>query len=343
MLTLPVAASRGNTLVLTINVYAENYGWLFEDLKQHFQSLNLTHGFKVLVSDQPLSSADAWVALRTREGDASPDIGRTVVCLHDLFCEPGMYQPGGQRQCVRDAGALMLSHPEQRSILIQEGISLQGLPVLARPLGALSIFQPRQHNLNRFGVGWVGRNHSRKRLHWFVEAILGLNLQPQQLRVTLLGTGLEDAARRLRANGVDCRNYDKQTHAISQYPQLYQRLDCLVITGSTEAGPLPLFEALATGLAVVSTPVGWSPYFSQKAPQAVRLACSPCEITAQLQQLKSEKDEIFNRRFEISRLVKNWSLDSWLLAVLNLAGSLTAKTFTVQRRSSARSRSKSLH
>src|SRR5688572_28381030 len=103
--------------MLKINVYAENYGWLFEDLKQHFKSLNRNYGFEVLVSDQPLPGADVWVALRTKEGGASPDIGRTVICIHDLFCLPGMYQPGGQRQCVRNARALVLSHPEQRKIL----------------------------------------------------------------------------------------------------------------------------------------------------------------------------------------------------------------------------------
>jgi glycosyltransferase involved in cell wall biosynthesis len=328
--------------VLTINVYAENYGWLFEDLKQHFRSLNRKPGFEVLVSDQPLSSADAWVALRTREGGAAPDIGRAVICIHDLFCEPGMYQSGGQRQCVRDAGALALSHTEQRSILIREGISLQGVPILERPLGALNIFTPRQQNPQRFCVGWAGRNHPRKRLDWFVEAILGLPLPAEQLGVSLIGAGLEDAARTLRAKGVDCQYYDKQTHAISQYPQLYQSLDCLVITSSTEAGPLPLFEALATGLAVVSTPVGWSPYFLKKAPRYVRLADSPSDITVQLQEFKREKGEIFNRRFEIANLVKGWSLDSWLLAVLNLAGSLATRSPTLQQKSSARGRSHSL-
>jgi glycosyltransferase involved in cell wall biosynthesis len=328
--------------VLTINVYAENYGWLFEDLKQHFRSLSRKHGFEVLVSDQPVPSADAWVALRTKEGGASPDIGRTVICIHDLFCEPGMYQAGGQRQCVRQAGALALSHPEQRSILSREEISLQNVPILERPLGALSIFTPRQLGSQRFCVGWVGRNHARKRLDWFVEAILGLNLQAEQLAVTLMGAGLEDAARTLQTRGVDCRHYDKQTHDISQYPQLYQSLDCLVITSSTEAGPLPLFEALATGLAVVSTPVGWSPYFSKKAPRYVRLACSPSEITARLQQFKCEKEEIFNRRLEIASLVQRWSLDGWLLAVLNLAASLIAGSLTVPQKSGMRSRYNSL-
>lgn len=149
--------------------------------------------------------------------------------------------------------------------------------------------------------------------------------------MALIGSGLGDAAAGLRAGGVDCRLYEKDAHAFSIYPRLYQGLDCLVITSSTEAGPLTLFEALATGLPVVSTPVGWAPYFADRAAQYVRLAGNPDEIAAALEQLRSEKQEMFDKRFEIAQLVKEWSLDSWLLAVLNLAGSLAAKSLKLQK------------
>jgi glycosyltransferase involved in cell wall biosynthesis len=214
----------------------------------------------------------------------------------------------------------VLSHPDQRRILIEQGISLRGVPILERPLGALTIFTPRQHESDRFSVGWVGRDHPRKRLGWFIEAIEGLGLGPAQLRVAMIGEALGEAVASLRATGVDCSHYDRQAYSISQYPQLYQGLDCIVITSSTEAGPLPLFEALATGLPAVATPVGWAPYFSQKAPRYVRLANSPREIADHLKQFKSQKEEMFKRRFEIASLVGEWSLDTWLLEVLNLAG-----------------------
>src|SRR5687768_10696814 len=126
-----------------INVYAQNRGWLFEDLKQHFYQLNGHNNSIVTVSDQPESSADAWVAIRTREGHASPNLEHTVVCLHDLFSEPGMYQPGGSRQSVRSAAGLVLSHPAQRAILTQAGMSFDQTRIIERPLGALKIFQPR--------------------------------------------------------------------------------------------------------------------------------------------------------------------------------------------------------
>ncbi len=313
-----------------INVYAENLGWLFEDLKDHFRRLRI-NGFEVVASDRPLIEADAWVALRTHEATLSPDPRDTVVCLHDLHDNPGLYGAGGMRRGVRNAGALVLSHPEQRRILHASGVSLDGVPVLERPLGALAGFRPRQRGPERFSVGWIGRNHPRKRLSWFVEAMCGLRPAPGEVEATLIGLELEpprglslqDGADRLRRRGIPCRICAREVHPISDYPRLYRELDCVVITSTTEAGPLPLFEALATGLPVVSTPVGWAPNLAERAPRHVRLARNPAEITALLEELGGAREEIFEQRLEIAGLVEEWRLDDWMLEVVDLAGSLS--------------------
>jgi glycosyltransferase involved in cell wall biosynthesis len=235
-----------------------------------------------------------------------------------------MYSSAGSRRCVRDAGALVFSHPEQREILIREGVSLNRRSVLSRPLGALKTFSPRDENPSLFRIGWVGRNHARKRLSWFVEAVKGLSFPASQFEVLLIGEGLSDAASVLTASGIRRHYFDRSIYGIAACPQLYKGLDCLVITSSTEAGPLPLFEALATGLAVVSTPVGWASYFALDSPRYVRLANSIEEIKMHLYALRAEKDLIYEERFEIARLVKEWSLDGWIREVLELADSLTA-------------------
>ena len=304
-----------------INIYAENHGWLFEDLKQHFKTLKRVNGFEVSVSDRPLVQADAWVALRTKEAVAAPDIHRTVVCVHDLLSEDGMYQRDGSRRGVHEAGGLVLCHPEQRRILSEAGISLAGVLVLERPLGALTLFTPHERRSDLFTAGWVGRDHPRKRLEWFVEAIRQLDQRPE---VVLIGAGLGEAALSLRGSKVNCRLYDRGEHPVSTYPRLYQGLDCLVITSATEAGPITLFEALATGLPVVSTPVGWAPYFAAKAPRYVRLAENSREIGSHLKDLKDEREEMFDRRFEIAALVSEWTLESWFRDVVKLAGSLAS-------------------
>jgi glycosyltransferase involved in cell wall biosynthesis len=311
-----------------INVYAQNKGWLFEDLKDHFGGLARFREFEVLVSDAPLPQYDVWVSLRTNEGSASPNPDRTVVCIHDLFCETEMYRPDGSRGCVRNAGALVFSHPAQRQILIAAGVTITGRPVLERPLGALRTFSPREENPSQFRIGWVGRNHTRKRLDWFVEAVTGMPFPASKFEVILIGEDLGNAASVLCRSGIRCSYFDRSSNAIAKYPHLYRGLDCLVITSSTEAGPLPLFEALATGVAVVSTPVGWAPYFALKAPRYVRLASSIDEIKIHLSELGAEKDVIYEERFEIARLVEEWSLDGWIREVLELAGSLATSSMS---------------
>jgi len=312
--------------VVAVNVYAEDLGWLLEDLKRHFAALD-GPARRVLASERPLKGADAWVALRTQEAGASPDLARTLVCVHDLF-DGGLYAPGGPRATVRGAGGLALSHPGQRRILDASGISCDGRVLVERPLGALSIFQlrePRSHRSGPFSIGWVGRNHPRKRLPWFVESVLALAPPREELRAVLLGEGLEGAAGSLRAAGVECSLHPRDTHPVAEYPRVYQGLDALVITGETEAGPLPLFEALASGVPVVSTPVGWAPLLAPEDSPWVRIAGSPAEIAAHLDELRPYRDEMFERRRDAAALVSNWTLEGWVSEVLQAADALAAQ------------------
>jgi glycosyltransferase involved in cell wall biosynthesis len=308
--------------VSRINVYAENKGWLFEDLKKHFRNLGRIGQLEIIVTEKPNPSCDAWVCLRTTDGDAAPDLSRTAICIHDLFCESGMYDVAGSRRSVRDAGALVLCHPEQREILGREGVALDRRPMLERPLGALKIFSPGNELHQKFRIGWVGKNHLRKRLGWFLEAVTSIDLPSANFEVVLIGEGLGGAASILGTRGIGCRYFDRKDHEIDAYPSLYKELDCVVITSSTEAGPLPLFEALATGLVVVSTPVGWAPDLAKGFPRYVRLANSIDEIKVHLSRLAEERDSMFAERFAIARVVSQWSLDDWIREVIVLAGSL---------------------
>src|SRR6185369_10539269 len=176
--------------VTRINVYAENKGWLFEDLKTHFRSLGRLGALEIVVTDKPSRGCDAWVCLRTNEGDLSPVTSRTAICIHDLFCEPGMYDGTGSRKSVRNAGALVLCHPEQREILRREGVHIDGRSMLDRPLGALKMFSPREELPQKFRIGWVGKNHLRKRLGWFLEAVTSMELPPADFEIVLIGEGL---------------------------------------------------------------------------------------------------------------------------------------------------------
>jgi glycosyltransferase involved in cell wall biosynthesis len=308
---------------IKVNVFAQDLGWLFQDLKEHFGRLALER-VTIVVSEVPRTDADAWVALRTREAHTSPVPGRTVVCIHDLFDHPGLYAPDGDRRGVHGAGGMVLCHPDQRRLLNVAGVRLDRATILERPIGALSSFSPGDRRGARFTIGWVGRNHWRKRLDWFVEVTARLAGNRFPFDVVFIGMGLEEAAANVNRCGIEARVYPRDRYPIAEYPRLYRELDLLVITSMTEAGPLTLFEALASGVPVVSTPVGWAPWVSGRAPRAVRIAATPAEIGVRIGEVEEDRDALFRDRHGIAAIVRDWSLEGWLRDVARLAAGLVA-------------------
>ena len=319
---------------LKINVCVKgSEDWLFADLQRGFQSMRVD-GVEVMPSEFPVRNADGWIFIRTGEAANSPDLSRTVVCVHDLYDHDGMYGPGQPRREALQAGGVVLCHPRQRQILKAAGIDLSRSWVLERPLGALREFAVRKsYDDGHFRVAWVGREHARKRTSWFAEAMQYFAAGKTDVVAVVIGKELEPLCRRLRGNGIYCEHFDRTYISIRDYPALYQQLDCVVITSSTEAGPLPLFEALATGVPVVSTPVGWAPHLAGKAPEFVFLADSPEGIAAHLETIRSRRAEMFASRVQIAATVEDYHLDDWFQQVLQLAAALARNgTATYLRR-----------
>lgn len=309
-----------------INVYATSgtSPWLFDDLKTHFKKLNLKN-ISIITSEYPDHSADAWIAIRTAEAALSPDIAKTVACIHDLYEHDDMYNPGGVRAIVKKVKGLVLCHPYQKKILQQAGISLAHKIILERPIGALSNFSPGNVMPQKFTIAWVGRNHWRKRINWFVEAIQKLTLPKNQFKILLLGKGIEENGKLLQSLGFDCEIYPKDKYPIATYPDLYRKMHCLIITSSTEAGPLTLFESLASGNPVISTKVGWAPIIDIQETEAITLVDTPQEISMAIQQLYTKMQANFYNRHKISKLMGSFTLESWVRDVTELATSLVTE------------------
>lgn len=310
----------------TVNVVAQNRGWLFEDLKQHFSRRSGAQ-LNVITSEKPLNNADAWLYLRANEVAGSPDKARTLVQIHDHF-DDGLYEPGGAREAIRDCGGLSLTHPDQREILRTRGIDFSGKQVLLRPIGASGLFRVRQSLPERFTIGWVGRpvvylGEEFKRLGWLVAALERLTIK-EHVRVALIGDRLDDTKRDIEAAGIPCHYYSRKTFDYTSYPRLYQELDCLVITAQTAAGPNCLFEALAGGVPVVATPCGWVETLVKPGANG-EIAHSPEHIAGCLQAMYKDREQWFVRRHTIARSMNKWSLEGWITenldAALALAGS----------------------
>ena len=313
--SVPVAARAGGPVV---NVAALDKGWFFEDLKRHFGAAHRP-GVRVVVSDRPRRDADSWIVIRTHEAAASPDPARTVVQIHDMF-DAGLYRPGGKRAAVRQCGAVSFTHPDQRAILEASGVPLAGKAVLDRPIGALEAFGLRPSVPDRFTVGWVGRpvRHSGKdlkRVDCVVQAIRRLGAD---VRVVLVGERLEAQHRELTAAGVACTYHRRARTPIERYPEHYKGLDCLAVFSTSEAGPMCLFEALATGVPVVSSPVGWAPQLLSDGENGFLVDSVP-EMVAAFERIRAERRRWFARRGRIRESLGGHTLESWVDANLDLA------------------------
>jgi glycosyltransferase involved in cell wall biosynthesis len=307
-----------------INVVAQNRGWLFEDLKAHFCSVNQT-ALKIVASERPLPEADAWIYLRPQEAGSSPGFRRTVVQIHDLFDE-GMYRPGNQRHAVACCAGIVFTHPHQKTILEKSGICLRHKRTLVRPLGFLGSFALRGDLPEKFTIGWVGRpvmhrGTEIKRLQAFIDAIVALSVPRHEFKVVLLGERMDEQHRQLLQQGIQAEYRQRAEHPISEYPRLYQGFDCLVITSSLNAGPVCLFEALATGIPVVSTPVGWSPQFISNGENGF-LVEKLDQIPSAIERICQARMDWFSRRHTIRQTVEDYPLEGWLHQNLELAASL---------------------
>ncbi|MEL6864778.1 MAG: glycosyltransferase [Bacteroidota bacterium] len=305
---------------IRINIYAQNKGWLFEDLKNHFRAMEVP-GVNLLVTDEPLAleAADIWVCIRTTELGHSPCLERTLACMHDLYDDPVLYQRGGSRHAMREAGGWILCHPQQKEMLKENDIYPPPEILLEQALGALSFFNLRTQLAEVFTLGWVGRNHWRKRPTWIEDLAKQLHQHAYSFRLLLLGRDFEEMHQALLDQGIDCRYGNRADHSIKDYPAWYHQMDALVISSSTEAGPLTLFEALHCGVPVLSTPVGWSPLLAQKAPNYIRLYENPNSLFEQALLLREQRKQLFEQREQIRALVEDWTLENWLKAVVKTA------------------------
>lgn len=294
-----------------INVTARNLGWFFEDLKMHFLKASGKQAI-IRVSDRPRRDADGWIFLRTKEAVTSPRPERSLVQVHDMFDE-NLYRPRGDRHCVSRCGGIVLTHPEQRNILLTSGIVLENKLVLERPIGALTNFSLRERRSDPFTIAWVGRpamhfKQDIKRVDWYVNA---LRLLDGEFRSVLLGERLESQYKALMDAGKDCLYYTKKKYPINCYPRLYKDFDCLVITSISEAGPISLFEALATGVPVVSTPVGWSSLMINNGVNGY-LVESVEGIAEAIRDIRNNAQTWFDRRQQIRASLGNYTLESWV-------------------------------
>ncbi len=136
--------------------------------------------------------------------------------------------------------------------------------------------------------------------------------------MVLLGERLEETARALRRAGVECEYQHRSRNPIESYPAHYRTFDCVLISSMSEAGPLCLFEALATGVPVVSTRVGWAPLLLREGENGY-LVDSVEQMASAVAAIRKCREEWFARRQSIRDSLGAYTLESWVRECLRLA------------------------
>jgi glycosyltransferase involved in cell wall biosynthesis len=110
-----------------------------------------------------------------------------------------------------------------------------------------------------FVLGFSSRRISNinnsKGVNCFLQALQRLHRRLPNLATLIIGPGWQALAKDIRQQGILCTQapYEITHERIAKY---YQAMDVFWVTSRVEGGPVPLLEAMATGLPCISTPVG---------------------------------------------------------------------------------------
>jgi glycosyltransferase involved in cell wall biosynthesis len=302
-----------------LNLYARNRGWRFEELKRRFAARAAARGLALELSEQPSPRADAWLAMRAKELATVADRRRTVVQIHDLF-DASAYHTGGERAAVAECGAVQLTHPDQQNILAEAGITFPAERMRCRPLGAAPDVVPRHTAEGPFTVAWLGRpemhqGRERQRPEMFVAAMSALG---PPARAVLAGERLAPQAAALRRAGIEVVLHDVRRRPLASWPSLYAEFDAVLITAEADPGPAPLFDALAAGVPVVSTRVGWAPQLLEEGRNGFLAENAPA-MAAALWSVRADRAGWLARAESIRSSMAGARLEAWVDEGLDLA------------------------
>jgi glycosyltransferase involved in cell wall biosynthesis len=149
--------------------------------------------------------------------------------------------------------ALSLGVPANKLCFIANGVDTKVFHPGAKSNYLHSIFNlPPETSL----IGFVGRLSPEKGPDVFIHIASMIQKQLQNCHFILVGEGVMRKKLENEIADFGLRERVYLTGLLSDMPKVYASLDLLVSTSYSEAMPLAIIEAMASGLAVVSTNVG---------------------------------------------------------------------------------------
>lgn len=202
-----------------INVYCQNRGWLFEDLKQGIAQVG------AVATEWPIDGADAYICIRTREFMASPKPRKTVVQVHDL-------QPHDR---MDTAGKVSLVHSAQ----LRNFPAGEVWPIGSRQDAAPTPLPPRP------AIGFFCREAGGSKGSEMAAKAVTRARRSADFDFLMVGERLGDIA--------SLGAYEERPAVVSDY----SRVTALLVCSLSPMVPLSAYETCASGRVVISTPREW--------------------------------------------------------------------------------------
>ena len=140
---------------------------------------------------------------------------------------------------------LLAEHGIRHTVVVPHGLDRALFPPPAAP---------RAPQAGRLRLGIVSRRYANGvKGEARLEALLE-HLDPGRVSFVLAGVGRWQEARLLRAHGFQAESFERPPYRL--LPEIYRRIDALLILSLFEGGPASLPEALGSGLPVLCTRVG---------------------------------------------------------------------------------------
>lgn len=239
--------------MLTMLVIVDQYDWAWDIAARELLDCLKCKGLIVSTHDFIRSKIDPsqfgivlawyWIMLDKQRMVADPRIlhrlnpENTILCVagEHIFPEGFSMEPaknfrfiGANNRTIFNM--LKAQAPDKTIHILSHGVDLEK-------------FQPKPPSnepSETFTVGWVGS--TRRKLKRYALAVEAVN--------TMANVKLKVAGH------VSTKYTTKQFISPEAMPEFYHSIDCLLVTSETESHPLVVYEAMASGIPVVSTAVG---------------------------------------------------------------------------------------
>ncbi|WP_214744219.1 glycosyltransferase [Exiguobacterium sp. s189] len=237
---------------------------IFEHMLKRFEKQLLENKMLMVVSNNPIYKADVYHYWRPNKVPLNKMRHPALSTVHhDLERDSESLKLRHFIDSYRNSDMILTLNHSQKSLL--EGYVNNKNSIRVVPHGVDEMFTPKSNYNesfdfnNKMVIGISSRRYGRliKGENTIYDALE--NLKDLPIKFILIGKDRSIDKGVFDHFGIECEVFENLEY--KDYPEKYKEMDVFLIASEAEGGPASLPEAMATGLAIVSTPCGFVPDF----------------------------------------------------------------------------------